>query len=490
MAVLQRNEEIILNQLIHNSEYFRKVVPHLKDDYFDDRVESILFGVIKKHVEKYNSLPTPDIISVMVNQIDGIAEDDISTINLYINELLTTPSDSEYNYTWLLDLTERFCKEKAMYNAVLESMGIINGDDKKRTVEGIPDIMKEALKVSFDESIGLDYDDAEERWRLQHEEVNKIPFDIEALNIITKGGLANKTLNCILAGTGVGKTIFMCHYAASSIAQGKKVLYITLEMSEEKIAGRIDANLMNIDLDDVEKLSKKDFISRFKKVLNFGGFLGKFFKKRKLGKLIIKEYPTSGANVTHFRNLIDELNIKKDFVPDVIIIDYLNICLSSRVNASVGSYTFIKSIAEELRGLGVEYDVPILTGTQTNRGGFDSSDVEMADTAESFGLPHTLDLYLAIMSNDELEQMGRVLAKQLKNRYSDVAKNRYFTIGLDKPKMRFYHIDDWNAGVSEESKEEMPNLPKEDIPLFDQSTDNRMVNETYVNKKKFSGVQF
>jgi replicative DNA helicase len=490
MAILQRREEIILNQLIHNEPYLKKVIPHLKPEYFDDRVENILFDVIKKHVVEYNSSPAIDIISVTINKMEGIAEDDNSTLNMYIDELLSTPSDAEYVYTWLVDMTESFCKERAMYNAVLESFNIFNGEEKLKKIEGIPDIMRDALRVSFDNNIGLDYDDAEEKWRLLHEEIDRVPFDIEALNIITKGGLGNKTLNCILAGTGVGKTIFMCHYAASSIAQGKNVLYITLEMSEVKIAERIDANLMNVKLDDIRELPKNDFVSRFKKVLSFGGFLGKFFKKKKLGKLIIKEYPTSGANVNHFRNLLDELSLKKGFIPDVIIIDYLNICASSRITLAAGSYTYIKSIAEELRGMAVEQNVPILTGTQTNRGGFSSSDVEMGDTAESFGLPHTLDLFIAIMTNEALEKMGRVLCKQLKNRYGDVAQNRYFTLGLDKPKMRYYHVDDWNAGIGDEDKENMPDLPEEDIPLFEQSKDTKSAKEVSIKKKKFSGVKF
>lgn len=487
MGSLQRDEEIILNQLIHNEEYFRKVIPHVTEEYFLDRNERLIFKIIKGYAKRYQNVPKPDVISVIANKAKGLSDEDIRYINGYILHLLTEASDAHQNEEWLIDHAERFCQDKAMYNAVLASMAIINGDDDKNEKESIPDIMREALRISFDESIGLEYDDAEERYRLAHESVDKIPFDIEALNFITKGGLAKKTLNCILAGTGVGKTIFMCHRASSTISQGKNVLYITMEMSEQKIAERIDANLMNIKLDEVGKLSKESFLAKIKNILNFGGFLSKFFKRKKLGRLIIKEYPTGGANVNHFRSLLDELAIKKDFVPDEIIIDYLNICSSSRVTLSSGSYAFIKSIAEEIRGLAVERSVPILTGTQTNRNGFSNSDVEMGDTAESFGLPHTLDLYIAIMSTDELEKAGKVLVKQLKNRYADVAKNRYFTLGLDKPKMRFVHLDDWNAGKNGDHVDD-----SNDVTLNDGFEDSVLFSKPVIDsdnaRKKFGGA--
>lgn len=456
MAIVQRTEELILNQLIYNEDYFRKVFPYLKRYYFQERIESLLFDVIADYSKKYNIPPSVDTISLLINEKAGINGDEIGQLNTYITELLAHPADFKTRFDFIVQQTETFCQEKAMYSAILDSMSIINGDDKKRDKNAIPEIMKEALKVSFDQSIGLDYDDVEERYERLHARRNKIKFDVEALNIITKDGLENKTLNCVLASTGVGKTIFMCHCAASAISQGKNVLYITMEMAEEKIAERIDANLMDVELDDFDKMDKPTFLDKFKKVMSSGGFLRKLFgfSKQKLGKLIIKEFPTGAGNANHFRFLLDELELKKGFRPDFIIIDYINICSSTRILPMAGSYAFIKAIAEELRGLAVEYDVPILTGTQTNRGGFSNSDVEMTDTSESIGLPQTLDLYIALMTNDTLEKAGRIAVKQLKNRYRDFMKNRYFSIGLDKPKMRFFHVEDWNKNIHEEEAED------------------------------------
>lgn len=444
MAVVQRIEEMVLNHLLYNEEYYRKVYPHLVKEYFHERVEYLLFNVIKEYSDKYAIAPSIDTVSLLINQKDGITEDEINDINEYISELLLSPIKTSIIKSDI-ETTEQFCQDKAMYNAILDSMSIINGDDEKRDNNAIPDIMKDALKVGFDQSIGLDYSDAEERYDRLHETRQKIPFDVDALNVITKGGLEPKTLNCVLASTGVGKTIFMCHCAASAITYGNNVLYITMEMSEEKISERIDANLMDVALDDFDEMKRDIFISKFKKVVNGNGFLSKIFgikKKQKLGKLFIKEFPTGAGNVNHFRHLLDELKLKKGFIPDFIIIDYINICSSTRILPMSGSYTYIKSIAEEIRGLGVEYKVPVLSGTQTNRGGFSNSDVEMTDTSESIGLPQTLDLYFALMTNEILEKSGRIAVKQLKNRYRDVNKNKYFTIGIDKPKMRFFHVED------------------------------------------------
>lgn len=458
--ILQRTEELVLNQLIYNEEYFRKVYPYLKESYFQERIEGILFNSIQSHTVKYGKPPSVNSLSIAINEKEGITSEEISDLNEYMGLLLGEPASVEQEFDAVVDQTEKFCQDKAMYNALIDSMTIINGEDKTKENSAIPDIMKEALRVSFNNDIGLDYDDAEERYERLHERLTKIPFDVECLNIITKGGLANKTLNCVLASTGVGKTIFMCHTAAAAISQGKNVLYITMEMSEEKIAERIDANLMDVDLDDFEKMDKSKFMKLWDGVKSGGGFLRKFFKMKKqnLGKLIVKEFPTGAGNANHFRFLLDDLELKKGFKPDFIVIDYINICSSTRLLPMAGSYAVVKAIAEELRGLAVEKNVPILTGTQTNRGGFDNSDVDMTDTSESIGLPQTLDLYFALMTSDELEKSGRLAVKQLKNRYRDVANNRYFTIGLEKSKMRFYHVDDWHKSIVEESIEKLTPL--------------------------------
>ncbi len=450
--IIQRKEELILNQLLYNDEYFRKVYPHLDKKYFQERIEFILFEVIQEHTKKYGSPPSITTLSIAINEKRGITAEEINSLNEYIGELLNEPAEIEESNDTIIDQTEDFCKERAMYNAIIDAMGIVSGEDKTRTQEAIPDIMRDALKVSFNNSIGLDYDNAEEKYERLHREQNKIPFDVEAFNIITKGGLANKTLNCVLASTGVGKTILMCHVAAAAITQGKNVLYITMEMAEEKIAERIDANLMDVELDDFDHMEKDKYMTLWEKVKRGGSFLRRFFglrASRDLGKLIIKEYPTGAGNANHFRFLLDELELKKAFKPDLIVVDYINICSSTRILPMAGSYTFVKAIAEELRGLAVEYDIPVFTGTQTNRGGFSNNDVEMTDTSESIGLPQTLDLYIAAMTNDIMEKSGRLAFKILKNRYRDMNKNKYFTVGLDKSKMRFFHVDDWCNAIGE-----------------------------------------
>lgn len=483
MAIVQRSEELILNQLLYNDEYYRKVFPYLRDVYFQERIESLLFGVIEEYSKKYNIAPSISTVSLLINEKQGISNDEINEINTYIDELLISPIKDTPKIEFIVDQTEKFCQEKAMYNAIVDSMSIINGDDKKKDKNAIPDLMKDALRVSFNQSIGLDYDDVEERYARMHEKKRKIPFDIESLNIITKGGLEVKTLNCVLASTGVGKTIFMCHCAASAISQGYNTLYITMEMAEEKIAERIDANLMDVELDDLEKIDKETFFDKFKKVLSGGGFLKKLFgiNTKKLGKLIIKEFPTGAGNANHFRNLLEELALKKNFIPDFIVIDYINICSSTRILPMAGSYTFVKAIAEELRGLAVEYEVPILTGTQTNRGGFSNSDIDMTDTSESIGLPQTLDLYFALMTNETLAKLGRIAVKQLKNRYRDENKNKYFSLGLDKPKMRFFHVDDWDKNIHEES-----NNNKLKPAVFED--EDMMVGLKETSKKRFEGI--
>lgn len=474
---IEETPDLILNRLIYDNNFFRKVYPFLKNEYFVSEETKKVFSLISNYVSKYNAPPSYNTLCLLLNELDDLNENLYKSVKLYLKECLSEDIEEEIKEEFLLDITEKFCKDQAMQNAIFESIRIIDGDSDKHP-ESIPDIVKDALKVSFDSSIGLDYDDVEERYDRLHRKNKKIPFDIEALNIITNGGLEEKTLNCILASTGLGKTAFMCHCAASALTQGKNVLYITLEMAEEKISQRIDANLMDITLDDLETLSKEEYIKKFNRIKKGHGFLSKLFgiKQRSVfGKLYIKEYPTGAGNANHFRFLLDELKLKKDFDVDFILIDYINICSSTRILPMAGSYAFVKSIAEELRGLAVEYNVPILTGTQTNRGGFSSNDIDITDTSESIGLPATLDLYLGFMSNDKLSSAGRIAIKQLKNRYRDENKNKYFSIGIDKPKMRFYHVDDW-VYTAEEPEEDL-------VPITE------TVKETKNTKNVFEGIK-
>jgi len=489
--IVERQEELILNQLIHNKEYFQRVYPHLHDRYFQDKVERELFNVIDDYAKQYSSQPSPDSISILLNEKGGLTEEEVSLANEYIKGLLVDPVQIN-DLDFAIDETEKFCQDRSMYNAIIDSMAIMQGEDKTRTKNAIPDIMKDALRVSFNQDIGLDYDDVEERYNRMHREGVKIPFDIEALNVVTNGGVENKTLNCVLASTGVGKTIFMCHCAASYIARGLNVVYFTMEMAEEKIAQRIDANLFNIDLDALKELDKETFFSKFKKVVSGNSFLAKVFgvkKRPKLGKLFIKEFPTSTANMNHIRAILDDLKLKKDFVPDVIIIDYINICASTRVTPAVGTYAYVKAIAEEMRGLAVEYNVPVITATQTNRSGYGSSDIDMTDTSESIGLPETLDFFIALMTNDELQTAGLIAVKQLKNRYRDEHRDRYFTLGLDKPKMRFYHNEDWNQSTSEESKEKLVLAGEEEFGKDITTKEDALSNRAEELKKKYRGVK-
>jgi replicative DNA helicase len=483
MALVQRVEEVILNQLIHNEDYFRKVFPYIEREYFQERLESRIFDSIKEYVNEYSVVPSIDTVSLLINSKGNVTQDELNEINTYINELLIERAHFP-KLSAIVDKTEQFCKDRAMYNAIIDAMGIINGDDD-RTTTVIPELMKDALKVSFSSSIGLDYSDPEERYDRLHQDRGKIKFDIDALNVITNGGLANKTLNVVMTPTGGGKSLLMCHCAASTLTQGKNVLYITLEMSEENIAQRIDANLMDTELDEFSEMEKDTFVNKFKKVLKGNGFLSRMFgikKKSKLGQLFIKEYPTGAGNANHFRFLLDELELKKGFSVDFIVIDYLNICSSTRLLPMSGSYSYVKSIAEELRGLAVEYDVPILTGTQANRGGFENSDIDLTNTSESMGLPSTADLFIAMMSNEELSAANRALIKQLKNRYRDENKNKYFSIGIDKPKMRLYHVDDafnYSGGEGELYEQQ-----KEKNDYQNNNTTKKVQKET-----KFTGIK-
>jgi replicative DNA helicase len=427
----QTIERTTLSELIDNEDYARTVLPHMKKDYFSDRSERIVFEEIQKFVEKYNSLPTKPSIEIEIDNRRDLNEQDITEVLTVVRSL---EKDENANFEWLVETTEKFCKDKAVYNAIVEGIQIIDGKDKKRDVDALPNILSDALAVGFDNSVGHDYLlDSDERFKYYHTVEEKIPFDLEFFNRITKGGLPPKTLNIALAGTGVGKSLFMCHMAANCMNQGKNVLYITLEMAEERIAERIDANLMNISMEDLHDLPKSMYVTKIGRI-----------KKDTNGQLIIKEYPTASAHTGHFRGLVKELAIKKSFKPDIIFVDYLNICASSRFkgSTSVNSYMYIKSIAEELRGLAVETNLPIMSATQTTRSGFVSSDVGLEDTSESFGLPATADFMFALISNEELDDLSQIAVKQLKNRYNDPTINKRFVIGIDRAKMRLNNLDE------------------------------------------------
>ena len=427
---MQTIEKTILANLIHNEQYTRKVLPFIKGDYFSDRTERTVFEEIQKFVDKYNDLPNQNALEVELDSRKDLNEEDYKRVLSVVKEL---QKDDNVIFDWLVETTEDFCKDKAVYNAIVDGIAIIDGKDKKRGVDALPTILTDALAVGFDNRVGHDYlHDTDARFEFYHKIEEKIPFDLEFFNRITKGGLPQKTLNIALAGTGVGKSLFMCHMAANCLSQGRSVLYITLEMAEERIAERIDANLMNISIDDLHKLAKQMFDDKINSIA-----------QKTNGKLVIKEYPTASAHSNHFRGLIKELAIKKSFKPDIIFIDYLNICASSRfkANGNVNSYMYIKAIAEELRGLAVETNVPIMSATQTTRSGFSNSDIGLEDTSESFGLPATADLMFALISNEELDELNQIAVKQLKNRYNDPTTNKRFVIGVDRAKMKLYDVE-------------------------------------------------
>ena len=426
---MDRIEKVILRNLVYNEEYLRKVLPFIEPDYFNDRSERVVFEHITKYAAEYNSLITKEVLQIEIEDRRDITQDEVKNIYGTINEL----EDIECDFEWLSDTTEKWCRDRAIYLALMESIKIADGQDDKKNRDAIPTILSDALSVSFNRNVGHDYlEDYEERYELYNKKESRIQFDLEYFNKITKGGLPNKTLNIALAGTGVGKSLFMCHHASSVLLEGKNVLYITLEMAEEKIAERIDANLLNINIQEIVDLPKPIFEG---KVTNLA--------KKTQGSLIIKEYPTASAHSGHFKALLNELALKKSFKPDIIFIDYLNICASSRYRAgsNVNSYSYIKAIAEELRGLAVEANVPIVSATQTTRSGYGSSDVDLTDTSESFGLPATADLMFALISTEELEGLGQIMVKQLKNRYNDPTYNRRFVIGVDRTKMRLYDCE-------------------------------------------------
>ena len=427
---MEKIETTILRNLLFNNEYCRKVLPFIKTEYFENLHEKVVFEEICKFIVAYEELATKEVLLIETEKRTDITEDTYKTICDYVSKL----DDGHADLEWVTDTTEKWCRDRAIYLALMESIKIADGQDEKKNRDAIPSILQEALAVGFDNNVGHDYlNDFEKRYDFYHKKQEKIPFDLDYFNKITKGGIPNKTLNIALAGTGVGKSLFMCHVASSVLLQGKNVLYITLEMSEEKIAERIDANLLNIDLDELRTISKEDYTRKFSAL-----------KAKTQGKLIIKEYPTAGASVLHFRALLNDLALKKNFRPDIIFIDYLNICCSARIKpgANVNSYSYIKAIAEELRGLAVEFGLPVVSATQTTRSGFSNSDPGLEDTSESFGLPATADFMFALVSNEELEALGQILVKQLKNRYGDPNLYKRFVLGIDRAKMRLYDVEE------------------------------------------------
>jgi len=449
-----RIENTILTNLFYNENYTRKALPFIKPHYFSKKDERELYVEVEKFVLKYKNLPTKEAILIELNHRKDLNEEEYKGIKDLVNGI----SYEETDLQWLLDTTEKFCKDRAVHNAVLDGIKILDNKDKTRTPEAIPSILADALAVSFDNHIGHDYiEDAKARFDWYHTKEKRYPFDLSFFNRITKGGVPSKTLNIALAGTGVGKSLFMCHVASSFLTQGQNVLYITLEMAEERIAERIDANLFDVTIDDLHVMPKELYDNKLTKL-----------EGKTKGKLIIKEYPTASAHAGHFRSLLNELALKKSFKPQVIFIDYLNICASSRFKGgNISSYFYIKAIAEELRGLAVEFDVPIFSATQTTRTGYVSTDIGLEDTSESFGLPATADFMFALMSNEELESLGQMKVKQLKNRYNDPAMNRSFIVGIDRSKMRLYDVENTAQNIvdSNQTKE------KENYPTPEQSYD-------------------
>ena len=471
MEVMMKTETLILKHLIDDEGYARRTLPYLKSEYFSEKSDKLVYESIDKFINKYNNLPTREALTLEIDSESNISDEDFEACKSTISNLIV---DEEENKDWLVETTEKFCQEKALYNAIMNSIAIIDGNDEKGK---IPELLTDALAVTFDPNIGHDFiDDYDERFDFYHKEEERIPFDLDYMNRITKHGLPKKTLNIILAGTGVGKSLVMCHMSAANLMDGKNVLYITLEMAEERIAERIDANLLNVPLDDLIDLSKDMYAKKIENV-----------KKKTTGRLIIKEYPTAVAGTGHFRHLLNELKLKRSFTPDIVYVDYLNICSSSRMKmgAAVNSYTYIKAIAEELRGLAVEKDIPIISATQTTRSGFSNSDPGLEDTSESFGLPATADFMFALITTEELEQSNQIMVKQLKNRYNDPTQYKRFVLGMDRTKMRLYDVA--------ESEQDLT----DDTPLMDKSDLGKRMNEDdqmrwatkKMGRKDFSGLR-
>jgi replicative DNA helicase len=452
-------EKTILSHLVYNEPFARKVLPFLKDEYFNALSEKVVYGIIRDYIEKYNSTPTKEVLALELSSMDGMNETTFKDSKSLIESISVEPTDIE----WLVNSTEKFCQEKAIYNAIMASIKILDDKNSTQGKGEIPNLLSEALGVSFDVSIGHDYlMNSDERYEFYHRKEDRIPFNLEYMNKITKGGLVRKSLNVALAGTGVGKSLFMCHCAADNLTKGKNVLYITMEMAEEKIAERIDANLLNVTIDELSTLPKDMYDKKIARV-----------KEKTIGKLIIKEYPTASAGSGHFRHLINELRIKRNFIPDIIYIDYLNICCSSRIRAgsNVNSYTYIKAIAEELRGLAVEFNLPVVTATQTTRSGYGNSDVELTDTSESFGLPATADLMFALIASDEMEELSQIMIKQLKNRYNDPTIHKKFVVGIDRAKMRLYDVE---QSAQKDIVEDKPVFSKSQFGTMDEERKNKI----------------
>jgi hypothetical protein len=455
-------ENTIFNNLVFNEEFARKTLPFLKADYFQNKLDKVLFKLIDEYVTKYNSIPTKAALIVELDSVSGTNDDEHKMLVDKVNEI----KDEQADVKWLVDQTEKYCQDRAIYNAIMSSIQIINGNSQDGKGK-IPTLLSDALGVSFDTHIGHDFlDDFESRFEFYHQKEKRVPFDLDYFNTITKGGLPLKTLNVALAGTGVGKSLFMCHCAAANLMSGKNVLYITMEMAEEKIAERIDANLLNESMDMLAMLPKEAYDKKIERI-----------KNKTLGKLIIKEYPTASAGAAHFRHLLGELKLKRNFVPDIIYVDYLNICMSSRLKygSNVNSYTYIKSIAEEIRGLAVEFNVPIVSATQTTRSGYTNTDLGLEDTSESFGLPATADFMFALITSEELEDLGQILVKQLKNRYNDPSHHRKFVVGVDRSKMRLYNVE-------QSAQDDII----DDTPLFDRSSSGERIKQ----ERKFDKTVF
>jgi replicative DNA helicase len=448
---MNRLEQTILKNLIYNEEYTRKVLPFIQSDYFSDNTEKVVFKEIFEFVNKYKNLPTHEALVINFTESKTLTEPQVRSSIELLNEFKQN-KDETVDLSWLTENTEKFCQDKAIYNAIMESVQILDDKAEKKSKGEIPKLLSDALGVSFDSNIGHDYiNDFDSRYEFYHRVESRIRFDLDIFNKITKGGLPTKTLNIALAGTGVGKSLFMCHVAAGCLSQGHNVLYITLEMAEEKIAERIDANLLNIDINELQTISKPDYERKFEAL-----------KSKTQGKLIIKEYPTAAASTLHFRALLSELALKKNFRPDIIFVDYLNICASARIKAggNVNSYTYVKAIAEELRGLAVEFNLPVVSATQTTRSGFTNSDPGLEDTSESFGLPATADFMFALVTNEDLEALNQILVKQLKNRYSDPSYFKRFVVGIDKPKMRLYDTEQSaQDDILDSGQENIPDKP-------------------------------
>jgi len=464
-------ETTIFSNLIYNEQYARKVIPFLKEEYFSDQSHKIIFKLVQEYVNKYNSFPSKEALAIDLSNKDGINQEVFNQSKEIISAFA---EDKETKLEWLSDQTEKFCQDKAIYNAIMSSIRILDDGDGKTSKGAIPQILSDALAVSFDTHVGHDFiEDANERYEFYHTKEDRIPFDLEFFNKITQGGLPKKTLNIALAGTGVGKSLFMCHCAAGNLSAGMNVLYITLEMAEERIAERIDANLLDVTVDDLKQLSKEIYDKKIARI-----------KRKTTGKLVIKEYPTACAGSANFRHLLNELKLKKKFVPDIIYIDYLNICMSSRIKhgSLVNSYTLIKSIAEELRGLAVEFNVPIVSATQTTRSGYSNSDVGLEDTSESFGLPATADFMFALISSEELQDLGQIMVKQLKNRYNDPNINRRFVLGVDRSKMRLYDVE-------QSAQEDILEGPVMDNTKFGEEDYERSKPKNKFDRSKFSGFK-